>query len=180
MVDELTETIEDAEDEAEDEEGDDEDEDIEYQEMTRGFGYRLMNPINLIMFVLACVIDGAQAILFIIGLAGAASGAIPAIMAILGFILDLCALFTIGLWLMFKTGTAVITKRMLKTGKEMAAKGAAAAAEGSEEMANLISKATKWGKHLKWIRFIAPLTEMIPYAVGGWVIAVYAEIKYGE
>ncbi len=186
MPDELAETIEEAEDELEegdiDEEEDDESEtDADYEEMTHSFSYRLMNPINLSMFILACCVDGAELVLDVIGIIAVETGVVPVVVGVIALILDIGALFIIGFWLLSKTGTAVLSKRALKLGSQTAKKGAAMATEESEKMAQLIANWTKWAGRLKWIRFLAPIFEMLPYVsiVPMWAVAVYLEIKYG-
>ncbi len=115
----------------------------------------LLSVEGFIMMSVAAAVDGGELLFELI----------PGIGTAISILIDIFALLFIGGWMYFRSGQITVPK---KTGDRIAKVGA---------------KAAKWAKHLKWLRPLCFIIEMIP--IGSsilplWILVVYAELKSGE
>ncbi len=111
----------------------------------------LFSPEGVIMMTTAIFIDVGE---FFVEL-------IPIVGQIISICIDIFAVFFIGGWMLFRSGTVKITTK--------------AAAR--------VGKAAQWARRLKWLRPLFFIIELLPIASSVlplWILIVYLELKYNS
>lgn len=80
--------------------------------------------------------------------------------------LDVIAGLIIGGWIFTRSGEVTTPQKRAKQ---------------VEKIQEVATKAAKWSKRLKWVRFATFIAEFIPLIgmIPGWTVTVYFELKHG-